>query len=96
MSQAIIKATDSTEQAKRALQAAIVDTFLDFFRVRFDETIAEVAGTARGEYLRGRVDAAKEKLQALKDLEKRERDAERRRREIKRENDAHRRPPNRL
>lgn len=95
MSQAIIRATDPTAQAKEALQAAIVDTFLDFFRVRFDETITEVGGTARGEYLRGRVYAAKEKLQALKDLEQRERDAERRRREIKRENDAHRRPPKR-
>jgi hypothetical protein len=95
MSQAVIRATDSTEQAKQALQAAIVDMFLDFFRVRFDETISEVGGTARAEYLRGRVNAAKDELQALKDLEKREREAERRRREIKRENDAHRKPPKR-
>lgn len=91
MRPAIINAAASTEEAKRALQSAIVDAFMDFFRVRFDETLTEVGGMGRAEYLRGRVAVAKEKLQSLRDLEKRERDAEARRREIKRENEAHRR-----
>ncbi len=78
--------SDPNAQAKRELESALIDTFADLLHLKFDPTVDEIGGVARDEYLRGRINAAKDKLEKLKRIQQREKAVVARRKEIERDN----------
>jgi hypothetical protein len=82
---------DPNLEAKKALESAIVDVFAQILGLTFDPTIAEISGCARSEYLRNKINSAKDQLEKLRRIQQKEKAVVARRREIEADN-ARRRP----